>query len=107
MDKKNKQKEVTNISFLTVEEHKELHSNNMWPQHEEELRLEIERKFHSSMQRLEGLCKEKVQVAELHYLSFNAMETCFKWYDHEIEVCNENIKAYRERLEEMKANETI
>jgi hypothetical protein len=69
---------------------------------EEELRLEIERKFRSSMQRLEGLCKEKVQVAELHYLSYDAMETCFKWYDHEIEVCNENIKAYRERLEEIK-----
>jgi hypothetical protein len=35
MDKKNKQKEVINISFLTVEEHKELHSNNLWAQRKE------------------------------------------------------------------------
>jgi hypothetical protein len=29
------------------------------------------------------------------------METCFEWYDHEIEVCRENLKAYKKRLEEI------
>jgi hypothetical protein len=66
-----------------------------------ELRLRIGGKINSNTKRLEGLCKEKVQVAQLHYLCFDAMETCFEWYDHEIEVCRENLKAYKKRLEEI------
>jgi hypothetical protein len=67
----------------------------------EELRQAIQSKINSNTARLEGLCKEKVQVAQLHYLCFDAMETCFEWYDHEIEVCRENLKAYKKRLEEI------
>lgn len=66
-----------------------------------ELKQAIKSKINSNTARLEGLCKEKVQVAQLHYLCFDAIEKCFEWYDHEIEVCNENIKAYRKRLEEI------
>ena len=66
-----------------------------------ELRLRIGGKINSNTKRLEGLCKEKVQVAQLQYLSFDVREKCFEWYDHEIEVCSENIKAYRQRLEEI------
>jgi hypothetical protein len=73
----------------------------------EELRQAIQSKINSNTARLEGLCKEKVQVSQLHYLCFDAMETCFEWYDHEIEVCNELIESYSKRLEEIKANETI
>lgn len=67
-----------------------------------ELKIRLEGKIESDAKRLEGLCKEKVQVAQLHYLCFDAMDKCFEWYDHEIEVCNENIKIYRKRLEEIK-----
>jgi len=69
-----------------------------------ELKQAIKSKINSNTARLEGLCKEKVQVAQLHYLCFDAMETCFEWYDHEITVCKENLEAYRKRLEEIKNN---
>ena len=74
---------------------------------EEELKARLESKIRSCKQRLQGLCDEKVEVAKLLYLGFEVRDKVFQWYDHEIEVCNELIESYSNRLEEIKGNETI
>jgi hypothetical protein len=37
--------------------------------------------------RLEGLKRELEIIKSLRYLSFDCMDKCIEWYEHEIECC--------------------
>jgi hypothetical protein len=46
--------------------------------------------------RLKGLRAEYEAVKGFQYMSFNCLDACKEWYEHEIECCERTLKGLRE-----------